>query len=226
MLSRLVITFFPRRKHLLISWLQSPSAVILKPPPPPKKNLTLFPLFPHLFPMTWWDRMPWSSFSECWALGQLFHSSFTFIKRLFSSSSVSAIRVVSSAYLRFLIFLLPILIPACVSSSPAFLMMYSACKLSKQGDNIQPSQDVFEFSLVLLWDRLESEVYLSSDLYKSPLWLMKHIHVFSTSGLAPVLNTSQYIIILRRSVRCYFCSSQRYWEMITGISGESSIYDF
>ena len=32
MLSRLVITFFPRSKHLLISWLQSPSAVILEPP--------------------------------------------------------------------------------------------------------------------------------------------------------------------------------------------------
>ena len=65
-------------------------------------------------------------------------SSFTFIKRLFSSSPLSAIRVVSSAYLRLLIFLPAILIPACASSSPAFLMMYSACKLNKQGDNIQP----------------------------------------------------------------------------------------
>ena len=44
-------------------------------------------------------------------------SSFTFIKRLFSSSSLSAIRVVSSAYLRLLIFLPSILIPACASSS-------------------------------------------------------------------------------------------------------------
>ena len=52
-------------------------------------------------------------------------SSFTFIKRLFSYSSLSAIKVVSSAYLRLLIFLLAILIPACASSSPAFLMMYS-----------------------------------------------------------------------------------------------------
>ena len=48
MLSRLVIAFLPRRKHLLISWLQSPSAVILEPPP---NNLSLFPLFPHLFVM-------------------------------------------------------------------------------------------------------------------------------------------------------------------------------
>ena len=60
-----------------------------------------------------------------------------FQKRLFSSSSLSAIRVVSSAYLRLLIFLPAILIPAYASSSPMFLMMYSAYKLNKQGDNIQ-----------------------------------------------------------------------------------------
>jgi len=46
--------------------------------------------------------------------------------------------ILSSAYLRLLIFLPAILIPACVSSSPAFLMMYSAYKLNKQDDNIQP----------------------------------------------------------------------------------------
>ena len=64
-------------------------------------------------------------------------SSFTLMKRLFSSSSLSAIRVVSSAYLKLLIFLLAILIPACDSSSPAFHMVYSVQKLNKQGDNIQ-----------------------------------------------------------------------------------------
>ena len=89
--------------------------------------------------MKWWDQMPWSSFSECWALSQLFPlSSFTFIKRLFSSSSLSAIRVVSSAYLRLLIFLPAILIPAGTSSSLAFLKMYSEYKLNKQSDNIEP----------------------------------------------------------------------------------------
>ena len=62
---------------------------------------------------------------------------FTFIKRLFSSL-FSAIRVMSSTYLRLLIFLLVILIPACASSSLAFLVMYYAYKLNKQGDNIQP----------------------------------------------------------------------------------------
>ena len=70
-------------------------------------------------------------------------SSFTFIKRLFSSSSLSAIRVVSSAYLKLLVFLPAILILACASSSPAFLMMCSAYKLNKQGDNIQPIHTPF-----------------------------------------------------------------------------------
>ena len=65
-------------------------------------------------------------------------SPFTLIKRLFSFSSLSAIKVVSSTYLRLFIFLPAILIPSCASSSPAFHMMYFACKLNKQGDNIQP----------------------------------------------------------------------------------------
>ena len=60
-------------------------------------------------------------------------SSFTLINRLFSSS-LSAVRVVSSAYLKLLIFLLAILIPVCASSSPEFHMMYSAYKLNKQSD--------------------------------------------------------------------------------------------
>ena len=75
-------------------------------------------------------------------------SSFTFFKRLFSSSLLSTIRVVSSAYLRLLIFLPTILIPACASSSPAFLMMYSVYKLNKQGDNIQPWHTPFPFGTV------------------------------------------------------------------------------
>ena len=54
----------------------------------------------------------------------------------------------TSAYLRLLIFLPAILIPACVSSSLAFLMMYSAYKLNKQGDNIQPWHTPF-----LIWSQ-------------------------------------------------------------------------
>ena len=65
-------------------------------------------------------------------------ASFTFIKMLFSSFSLSAISVVSSAYLRLLLFLSAIFILACASSSPVFHLMYSVYKLNKQGDNIQP----------------------------------------------------------------------------------------
>ena len=65
-------------------------------------------------------------------------SSFTFIQRLFSSYLLSAIMVVSYAYLRLLIFLPVILFPACASSSLAFHMMYPAYQLNKHGDNIQP----------------------------------------------------------------------------------------
>ena len=86
---------------------------------------------PHL-PSSW--LLP----DEYFLNAELFHSYFTFVKRLFNSSLLSAIRVVSSAYLRLLIFLSEILIPACASSRLEFLMMYSAYKLNKLDDNIQP----------------------------------------------------------------------------------------
>ena len=98
--------------------------------------------------MKWWDQMArilvfWMlSFKQTFSL-----SSYTFIKRLFSSS-LSTIRVVSSAYLRILIFIPAILIPACASSSLAFHMMYSAYKANKQGNNIQPWLTSF-----LIWNQ-------------------------------------------------------------------------
>ena len=55
MLSRLVITFLPGSRHLLISWLQSPSAVILEPRK--MKSTTVFTVS-HLLAMKSWDRMP------------------------------------------------------------------------------------------------------------------------------------------------------------------------
>ena len=136
MLSRLVITFLPRSKRLLISWLQSPFAVILE-----TKQIKLATVS-TVFPSICHEVMgPDSMLSVLWMLSfkpAFSLSSFTYIKRLFSSSSLSAIRVVSSAYLRLLIFLLATLIPACASSNPVFILMYSAHKLNKQGDNIQP----------------------------------------------------------------------------------------
>ena len=50
----------------------------------------------------------------------------------------SAFFMVSSAYLRLLVYLQAVMIPACASSSPVFHMMYSACKLNKQRDHLQP----------------------------------------------------------------------------------------
>ena len=70
-------------------------------------------------------------------------SSFTLIKRFFSSSLLSTIRLVSSAYLRLLRVLPPVLILACNWSSPAFLMISSAYRLNKQGGSRQPCHAPF-----------------------------------------------------------------------------------
>ena len=136
MLSRLVIAFLLRSKRLLISWLQSSSAVILEPPK--MKSLTASIVFPSICHEVMAPDAMTLVFSKFSFKPTFSLSSFTFIKRLFSSASLSAIRVVSSAFLRLLIFLLAILILACASASSAFYMLYSAYKLNKQGDNIQP----------------------------------------------------------------------------------------
>ena len=94
----------------------------------------------HCFPFY----LPWNEGTGCHDLSFWMLSfkpafsvfSFTFIKRLFSSS-LFASRVVSSAYLRLLIFLPEILTPACDSSSLTFHMMYSAYTLNKQDDKTQ-----------------------------------------------------------------------------------------
>ena len=94
MLSRLVITFLPRSRRLLISSLQSSSAVILEPRK--IKSATVSTVSPSISDKVMGsDAMMlvlWMlSFKPTFSL-----SSFTFIKRLFSSSSLSTIRVVSS----------------------------------------------------------------------------------------------------------------------------------
>ena len=89
MLSSLVITFLPRSKRLLISWLQSPCAVILESRK--IKSATVSPSICHEV----MGLEPGSQFSECWALSQLFDSPLSLSSRDSSSSSISAIRVVS-----------------------------------------------------------------------------------------------------------------------------------
>ena len=115
-------------------------------------------------------------------------SSFTLIKRLIRSSSLFAVRVVVSEYLKLLIFLLAILIPACDSSSPALCMMYSAHKLNKQDDNILPwiipfpilNQSVFpcQFLTIASWPAYRflrrqvrwSGIPISLRIFHSLLW--------------------------------------------------------
>ena len=94
----------------------------------------------HCFPIY----LPWIDGTKCHDLHFLnvefkpdvSLSSFSFMKRLFISCSIYAMRVVSSA-LRLLILHTATLIPACASSSWAFGMMYSAYNLNKWGDSIQ-----------------------------------------------------------------------------------------
>ena len=137
MLFRLVIAFLPRSKHLLISCLQSPSAVILEPKK--IKSFTVSIVFtsichevmdPEAMILVFLILVFYLSF-----LSQHFHSPLSLWSR--GSLVPLYVRMMSSAYLRLLIFLLAILISLCPSSSPMFLMMYSAYKLNKQSDNIQ-----------------------------------------------------------------------------------------
>ena len=131
-LSRLVIASLPRSKHLLISWLQSPFAVILEPKN--IKSVTVSIVSPSIcHEVMGLDAMIlvfWMfSFKPTFSL-----SSFIFIKRLFRSSLPKEwchLHIWSYWF-----FFPSILIPPCASSSLAFLMMYSAYKLNKQGDNI------------------------------------------------------------------------------------------
>ena len=110
MLCRFVITFLPRSKCLLI-WLQSPSTVILESKK--MKYLTVSIVFPSI----WHEVMgPDAMIFVFWMLTfkpAFSLSSFTYIKIFFSFSSLSAVRVVPSVYLRLLIFLPAILVPAC-----------------------------------------------------------------------------------------------------------------
>ena len=119
MLSRLVITFLLRSQSLFISWLQSPSAVILEPPKiktatvsTVSPSICLEVMGPDALTLVFWML----SFKPIFSL-----SSFTFTQRLFSSSSLSAIKVVLSAYLRLLKFLPAILIQLVLHPAQHFL---------------------------------------------------------------------------------------------------------
>src|SRR5574340_1753182 len=152
-------------------------------------------------------------------------SSFTFIKRLFSCSSLSAIRVVSSAYLRLLIFLPAILISACASSSPAFLMMYSAYKLNKQGDNIQPDVLLFLFGASLLFHvQLLHDLHTGFSRGRSGGLVFPSPSEFSTVYCDPhkgfgIVNKAEIDVFLKLS--CFFNDPADVGNLISGSSAFS-----
>ena len=121
----------------------------------------------HCFPIY----LPWSDRIGCYDLCFSFLlSSFTFIKRLFSSPSLSATKVVLSANLRLLIFLLAILIPTYTLSSPSFHLMYSVYKLNSR---------VTIDSLEVLLSQFGTS---SCSMSGSTCWFLTCIHVSQEAG--------------------------------------------
>ena len=159
-------------------------------------------------------------------------SSFTLIKRLFSSFSLSAIRVVSCAYLKLLIFLPAILIPVCDSSSPVFHMMYSVCKLNKQCDDIQPWRTPSQFGTSLLFhvqyccfltciqifQEVDQVVWYSHLLKNFPQFIV--IHTVKGFG---VVNEAEVDVFLK--FPCFFYDPGDVGNLISGSSAfsESSL---
>ena len=124
------VAILTRSKHILILWLQLLSTGTLESKKMKSDTVSTFSpsichevMGPDAVIFVFWML----SFKPAFSF-----SFFTFIKRLFSSSSHSASKVVSSAYLRLLIFLLAILIPAYASSSLAFCMMFSNSSVGKE----------------------------------------------------------------------------------------------
>ena len=154
-------------------------------------------------------------------------SSFTFIKMLFSSSLLSAIMVVSSAYLRLLIFLPSILIPDCASSRPAFLMMYSAYKLNKQGDNIQPWHTPF-----LIWNQSVCSISSSNCCFLTYIQLSQEAgqvvwfsHLLKNFPQCVVVHTVKGFGIVSKAevdvfleLSCFFDDSRDIGNLISGCS--------
>ena len=126
MLSRFVIVFFPRRKCLLMSL----SAVTLEAKKIKSVTVSFFPFY-----------LPRREGTG--RQGSLFTLLVHPHQETLSSFSLSSIRVVSSTYLRPLIFLLATLVPAWDSLQLAFHMLSSACKLVKQDCDKQPCHTPF-----------------------------------------------------------------------------------
>ena len=136
-------------------------------------------------------------------------------------------RMVSSAYLRLLIFLPAVLIPACASSSLAFCMMYSAYRLNKQVDNIQPWHTPFPiwnqsvvpclFLTVASWPAyrfLRKQVRSYGILISWRIFQFVVIHAVKGFG---IVNKAEVDVFLELS--CFFCDPTDVGNLISGSSG-------
>ena len=180
----------------------------------PPNSLSLFLLFAHLFAIKWWDQNAmilvfWMlSFKPTFSL-----SSFTFIKRLFSFSLLSDIRMVSSTYLRLLMLLPAILISACVSYSLAFYTMYSTYKFNEQGDNIQPWCTPFP-----IWNKSDVPCPVKPGLLQWS-WI-ECVHGFKNQGVEakggqPYSNSQQPIMVQPCNSRLYMVQvSPKNWVLL------------
>ena len=180
----------------------------------------------HFFPLYF----PWSDGTVflIWASSQLFYYSLSVSSR---GSSLSAISMVSSEYLRLLIFL-AILIPSWDSSNPSFYMMYSSYKLNKQGNNIQPWRTPF-----LIWSQSlvpclvltcfltciqvsQEKVVWYSHLLKN----FPHCAVIHTVKGFSIVNKAEVDVFLE--FPCLFYDSMDVGNLISGSSAfsKSSLY--
>ena len=140
-LSRFVIVFLQRSNHL-ISWLQLPYSVVLEPKK--GKSVTASTFSPFIcHEVMGPDAMILVLFFFLILSFTFSLSYFRLIKRLLNSFSLSTFKMISSAYLRLLIFPPAILSLAYNSTSPAFHMMCSVYKLNKKGDNKRPHHTPF-----------------------------------------------------------------------------------
>ena len=140
-------------------------------------------------------------------------SSFTLIKRVFSSSSLFAIKVVSSVYLTFLIFLPEILISAHDSPSLAFCMMYSAYKLNKQGDNIQPWRTPFP-----IWNQsVVPCLVLSVASWATYRFLRRQVRWSGIPNFLRIFNEADVFLELP----CFLCDPTDVANLISGSSVSS-----
>ena len=151
----------------------------------------------HFFPIY----LPWSDGTGChdfclWMLSfkpAFSCSSFTFIKRLFSSFSLSAIRVVSSAYLNLLIFLQAVLIPASASSSLGFHMIYSSYKGQRMPffeTGMQTGLFIIQFSSVHVLSRVR--------LFAAP-WIAAHQACLSVTNSRSSLRLTSIELVMPSS---------------------------